>query len=191
VLIPGFQHTLTFFSERMSLGVGICVCAVLGGARPRQFERWGLAALALVFFGFLFRDERALNAFEDRMQDRVAQLPPYQKVVLAVADPSLRVDPLTHMIDRVCVGRCFSYANYEPSTAQFRVRAVKPNRIVAATYVDSWLLQTGNYVVRPSDVPMYSVDLDVRGNLTIRDLKAGVPCGATYWKILPDLLPES
>ena len=25
------------------------------------------------------------------------------------------------MIDRICVGHCYSYANYEPSTDQFRI----------------------------------------------------------------------
>jgi hypothetical protein len=74
VLIPGFQHTQVYNAERMSLGVGVCVCALLGVARPRDFERYALLLLALVFFGFLYRDERALNSFEDRMSDPVAQL---------------------------------------------------------------------------------------------------------------------
>ena len=74
VLIPGFQHTLVYSAERMSLGVGVCVCAMLGGARPRVFEKYALLAVSLVFFGFLYRDERALNSFEDRMTDTVARL---------------------------------------------------------------------------------------------------------------------
>ena len=114
VLIPGFHHTLTYIAERMSLGVGICVCGLLGAAHPRAWERYALTAVAAVFFVFIYRDERALNSVEDRMQDAVAQLSPGQRVVSGVIDPDLRVPTLDHMIDRVCVGRCFSYANYEP-----------------------------------------------------------------------------
>jgi hypothetical protein len=189
VLIPGFHHTLTFISERMSLGVGICVCALLGGARPRRLERYALVAIALVFFGFLFRDERALNSVEDRMQDTVAQLPAGQRVVSALTDPDLRVNALAHMIDRVCIGRCYSYANYEPSTAQFRVRAVASNPYVAATYQQSFELQVGTYVVEESDLPLYQVDLDDRsGRWVLRSLRAGVPCGSHNLRVLPEWL---
>jgi hypothetical protein len=79
ILIPGFQHTLVYIAERMSLGVGVCVCALLGAAAPRAFERCALLVVAIVFFGFLYRDERALNSFEDRMSDPVAQLTPWQR----------------------------------------------------------------------------------------------------------------
>ena len=108
-----------------------------------------------------------------------------------VEDPNLRVNAITHMIDRICVGRCYSFANYEPSTAQFRVRAVAENPMVVRTYADSWALQTGAYVVKPADVPLYAVDLDESGRIIVRALKAGTVCGSTYWKVLPDLIPAS
>lgn len=76
ILIPGLNHALVYIAERMSLGVGICLCAVLGAARPRLFERYALLAVAIVFFVFLYRDERSQNAFQDRMQDVVTQLNP-------------------------------------------------------------------------------------------------------------------
>ncbi len=82
VLIPGFHHALVYTAERMSLGVGICVCALLGAARPRVLERYALVGVAIVFFGFLYRDERALNAREDRMQDTVAQMAPGHRVAI-------------------------------------------------------------------------------------------------------------
>ena len=72
ILIPGFQHALVYNAERMSLGVGICVCALLGAVKPRGFERHALLIISLVFFGFLYNDEKALNSFQDRMQDTVA-----------------------------------------------------------------------------------------------------------------------
>ena len=191
VFIPGFLHALAFIAERMSLGVGICVCALLAAARPRPFERYAMLALALGFFAFLYRDERVLNGFEDRMDGAVARIAPGQRVVSLVDDPDLRVNAITHMIDRACLGRCYSFANYEPSTAQFRVRVVAANPIVVKTYGESWNLQTGAYVVKAADEPLYAVDLDESGQVIVRTLKAGTVCGSTYWKILPDLAPLS
>ena len=82
LLIPGFHHALVLIAERMALGVGVCVCALLGAARPRMSERCALVAVALIFFGFLYRDERAMNALEDRMQGAVAQSAPGHRVVI-------------------------------------------------------------------------------------------------------------
>jgi len=183
VAIPGFRHSLVYIAERMSLGVGVCVCGLLGMAQGRNFVRCGLALVALLFFGFLFRDERALNSFEDRMQDTVAHLTPGQRVVSGVEDNGLRAWAVTHMIDRVCLGRCFSYANYEPSTAQFRVRVTEANPYVAFRYGDSWNMQRGRYVVRKKDLPLYQVDLE-GGRLVIRTLEAGLPCGMKFWNSL-------
>ncbi len=183
VAIPGFQHSLVYIAERMSLGVGICVCALLGMAQARMIVRYGLALVAVLFFGFLFRDERALNSFEDRMQDTVAQLQPGQRVVSGVEDNQMRVFAVTHMIDRVCLEHCFSYANYEASTAQFRVRATEVNPYVVYRYHDSYEMQQGRYVVQGRDLPLYQVDLEA-GRLVIRDLKAGTKCGMKYWDTL-------
>jgi hypothetical protein len=188
ILFPGFHHALVYIAERMSLGVGICFCALLAGARPRRFERIAMVAIAVFFFAFLYRDERALNSFEDHMQDTVAALPAGQRVISAIDDPDLRVNALAHVIDRACIGHCYSYANYEPSTAQFRVRAEVENPYVANSYQDSWLMQVGVYVVKERDLPLYQVDLDAGRQMVIRSLKAGVPCGSTKWNVLGNLL---
>jgi hypothetical protein len=190
VLIPGFQHSLVYIAERMSLGVGICVCALLGTARARGFVRCALALVALLFFSFLFRDERALNSFEDRMEDTVARLGPGQRVVSGVDDNTLRTFAVIHMIDRACVGRCFSYGNYEASTTQFRVRAAGSNPYVVFRYGDSIDIQRGKYVVKPHDLPIYKVDLE-DGRLVIRSLQAGTPCGMKFWNTLAGIPPRS
>ena len=184
ILFPGFHHALAFIAERMSLGVGICVCALLACANPRRFERLSLAAIAVVFFAFLYHDERALNSFEDRMQDTVAALPAGQRVISAINDPALRVNAVAHMIDRVCVGRCYSYANYEPSTAQFRVRAETPNAYVTNSYQDSWLMQMGYYAAKPTEIPLYDLEIDAGGRMTVKSAQVGVAAGGTTWDVL-------
>jgi hypothetical protein len=190
VLIPGFQHSLVYIAERMSLGVGICVCALLGTVRAPAFLRYGLVPVALLFFGFLFRDERALNSFEDRMEDAVARLQPGQRVVSGVDDTTLHTFAVAHMIDRVCLGRCFSYGNYEASTAQFRVRATGLNPFVVSRYRDSVDIQQGTYVVTPHDAPIYRVGLE-DGRLVIQPLQIGVPCGMKFWNTLAGAPPRS
>jgi hypothetical protein len=190
MLIPGYYHALSYIAERMSLGVAVCLCALLGAVHLNRLHRVALFGVAIVYFVFLYHDERALNRFEDRMQDAVGTLDPGQRVVSAIGDPNMRVNALTHMIDRACIGRCYSYANYEASTRQFRVRALAPNPVVASTYAESWYLQTGTYVVKPRDLPLYRVGVDRQGQLVVRKLEAGTETGSSTWRILPDWLGQ-
>ncbi|MGA2145596.1 MAG: hypothetical protein ABSH49_11615 [Bryobacteraceae bacterium] len=195
-LIPGkvqfsdYRYRLVFIPERLSLGTAVAICAMLAAATPRRWLRLGQWGLAAIFFAFLFHDESALNRLEERVEKLVDRLPPGQRVIMGLDDPALQSDPIAHMIDRACLGRCFSYANYEPSTWQFRVRATGPNPYVVWTYEDSWSMQAGLYVVRPADLPMYQATMDAEGKLGMRELPAGEPCGMTYWKTLPDLLSD-
>ena len=190
VLIPGFANVLGFIAERMSLGVAICVCALLGMARPRVGEIWALRAVALLFFGFLYADERALNRFEDHMEAALSHLPANQRVISAAEDPESRLNPLRHMIDRTCIGRCFSYGNYEPSTAQFRIRARPGNRFVTSSYADSCALQDGGYLVQARDLPLYEMEIDSEGRVFFEELRAGVRTAKTSCRILWTLFPR-
>ena len=184
VLLPGYQHFLAFISERMSLALAICLCGLLAAAPARPWHRYAVALAAIVFFAFLYRDEAALNSVEDRIARLVSQLPPGQRVISAIDAADLRINPLTHMIDRVCIGRCYSYANYEPSTAQFRIRTAADNAIVASTYLSAWELQTGSYLPRERDLPLYEVNIDSNHRLVLLSLLAGVPSGITHWNPL-------
>jgi hypothetical protein len=184
ILLPGFGHSLSFIGERMSLGVAVCVCALLGAVEPRKVERYALVAVAVLFFAFVYRDERALNAFEERMQDVISELPPGERVVNIIQDRHLRTNSVSHMISRVCIGRCFNYGNYEPSTHQFRVRAARPNPVVLTRYKDIFDLQLGDYVVRPADMPVYEVDIDADGKMRLKRLSAGTRTGFTLWNTL-------
>jgi len=181
LMTPVYKHALAFISGRMSLPLAICMFALAGMAPVRASQTVAIAAVTVLFFVLLYRDESALNAFEDTMQTVVSQLPPGQRVIGGIDDPLDRVDALPHIIDRVCMGRCYSYANYEPSTGQFRVRVAGDSPIVISRYDDSWRLQNGLYVVQPKDLPLYQVVLEGSGHMFIRSLPAGSACGMTYW----------
>ena len=189
VLLPGMHHTLNVMAERMSLATAVMFCGAAASLRPRRGEMAALTAVVVVFFGFIYADERALNRLETEMAGLVTQIPRAQRVVSTLAEPNSRVNSLAHLIDRVCIGRCFSYANYEPSTAQFRVRADRENSIVVSQYGQSWGIQAGGYIVEPGDLPLYNIDLcsTAGRTLCITPLPAGATLKNTWLPVAPVL----
>ena len=187
ILLPGMRHTLNVMAERMSLATAVMFCGLAASVRPRRGEIVALGAIAAIFFGCIYADERALNRLETRMAAAVAGLAPGQRVVSALEEPNSRVNCLAHLIDRVCLGRCFSYANYEPSTAQFRVRANGENGIVVWQYGQSWGMQAGGYLVEARDLPLYQLDVCGPGGsgLCATPVKAGAVLQPTWLHVLP------
>jgi hypothetical protein len=189
VQLPGYHHFLTFITDRMSLTVGVCVCALLAGGTPRWPARFALFVVSALFFGCLYRDERMLNMLEARMERAVARLQPGARVVSAVVDPELRTFAVNHMIDRVCIGHCFSYANYEPSTLAFRVRTARENGIVVADYEDSSKMAKGDYVIKERDLPLFQLFLTDDGSFSVRPLQPGAVNGTRSLESLAGLIP--
>ena len=155
--LPGYTHALVYIAQRMSLAAGVLVCVVVAATRPPAWMKLVPVVLAAAYFTLLWGDSRKLNALEDRMEALVARLPARQRVVGAVCPTGGRVLSTAHLVDRVCLGRCYSYANYEPSTGQFRVRALKDNPVVVSSYRDASELQIGTYRVRQRDLPLFQV----------------------------------
>ncbi len=184
VLLPGYRSGLDFLPERMSLAGAVLFCGLLASVRLPRALVGAMTALAAVFFALSYADERARNRVETRMEHVVAQLPPGQRVVSVLWDPGDRVRSLVHMIDRVCLGRCFSYANYEPCTWQFRVRAEGDSPLVASSCVDSWNMQTGRYRVKARDLPLYKVEAcEAGGGLCAAPVEAGDTLGSSGLRI--------
>lgn len=189
IVLPASGQAESLLIGRMSLAGAVLYCALAATARQRRWLSAGMAAVGAVFFIFVYQDAAALNRIEDRMEQALAHLPPGQRVVSALMDTDLREFALLHVIDRACVGRCFSYANYEPSVGQFRVRAVRPNGIVIANFRDSWAMQAGGYVVKPRDLPLYRVDLcgPAPQQLCAAPVAAGITLQCRWLHVTPDL----
>jgi hypothetical protein len=83
--------------------------------------------------------------------------------------------PYNHMVDRQCVGRSFSFANYEPASRQFRIRAELDNQIVASSMVDVDAMWDGTYVVQQRELPAWEIYQPSSNwtTLAIRPLAAG------------------
>jgi hypothetical protein len=89
----------------------------------------------------------------------LAQTLPVGTRVVAVANPpgDWRIQFIYHSIERACIGRCFSYANYEPSSLQFRVRAQPGNYFVTTSVDQADEMANGDYMVRRKDLPLTSI----------------------------------
>jgi hypothetical protein len=64
---------------------------------------------------------------------------------------------IAHSVERACVGHCFSYSNYEPSSGQFRVRVEPGSPVVTDSVERSETMSSGDYIVQPEDLPLISI----------------------------------
>lgn len=174
---------LTFVQERLTIFTALFLCATVARFKLKQIHVAGFALGALVFFGLFYRDTATLNAMEDSVEQAVHTVPPYQRVVGAIKSHPNR--GTGHMIDRACIGYCYSYANYEPATNQFRIRADYGNPFVLSKFEDTTAVEHGAYRVRSQDLPLYEVTENQLqpGRMRMVRLAAGQLAGADMtWK---------
>ncbi|MGH9770680.1 MAG: hypothetical protein ACRD4Q_03120 [Candidatus Acidiferrales bacterium] len=152
------QHVpIALITDRLTTLSAAAGCCVLGAMRP---SKWHLAAslgIATVFFSFLYQDTAIVSRMEQQVERLVHKLPPDRRVMATIfQSPDSRV-LIQHIIDRACIGYCFSYGNYEPGSAVFRVRASPGNPYVLDNYELAIDTEKGTYVVQPEDLPVYQV----------------------------------
>lgn len=164
-------------STRLTLICTIFAIGFLASLRPKISHLMGLGACAVVFFFMVHRDTGFLDRMEKNAEAITSQLPFGTRVASTVFSPPDFRPQYEHLVDRACIGHCFLYSNYEPSTLKFRVRVNKKgSRMVASTVTESEDLQFGNYDVEDGDLPMkqiYQCDPDDLTKLCIRDLESG------------------
>ncbi len=163
--------------SRLTLVTAIFGLLVLASLPLPRWTVRGSLVLALVFFVFLYQDTDKLDRLEGTAREATATLPAGTRVV-AVANPpeDWRIPFLYHSIERACIERCFSYANYEPSSRQFRVRALPGNFYVTASVDQADDMASGDYIVRPKDLPLtslYQCDLNDFTQICAMALRAG------------------
>ena len=167
-----------FLPDRASLYSAAALAALTAVCRPRRWFAAATSVIALVFFAMLFRDTAQL----ERRYDKVAQLVhPYSgKRIISIIPPvpGSRIHE-DHTLDLACIGRCYSYNNYEPSSKQFRLKADPGNRFVDVDQDALDDMPDGNYIVQPADLPLYEVFPCGPGitDLCITELQANQPNG--------------
>jgi len=162
---------------------GLCV---LGGLTPRKWHLAGFGVCAVVFFAFLYQDTGWVNQMEANAEKLVADLSPGTRVIVTIRAPAdSRIAFISHAVERACIGHCFSYANYEPSSGEFRVHVRKGSPVAASSTDDAEDMASGEYEVDETDLPLkqiYQCDGKDLTRLCIRDLEAGETNGRMGYK---------
>jgi len=153
---------------------GLCVIATV---RPRWWHAAGFTVLAAVFFAFLWQDTAFVNRLETNAEKVASELPYGTRLLSTVwAPPGSRITFISHVLDRACIGHCFSYGNYEPSSKQFRVRVRPGSPLVTSVPDDTEDMSAGVYDVEEADLPLkqvYQCDEHDLSKLCVRDLEEG------------------
>jgi len=174
----GWIGLLVFRLTTISAIFGLCVLACL---RPQKWQFAGFMVVAIVFFAFLYQDTKALNRMESNAENLFRGLPYGTRVIPTIGAPEdSRVQFIGHLVDRACIGRCFTYSNYEPSSGQFRVRARKGSPVATDSADDSSDMEGGSYEVQDSDLPVvqiYQCDESDPTRLCLHNLAAGETTG--------------
>jgi hypothetical protein len=174
VKLPQYPQPAAFLTPRLSSVSGILACWMLGAMKPRKWHAIGYTLIAAVFFTFLYVDTGTLDNIEEQVERSVAALPPGHRVVGTIQSGAESRVGIDHIVDRACVGRCFSYANYEPSGGTFRIRAAPGNSIVVAgPAAESGTRSTAD-AVQALDPPVFEISLcDARTvSVCVRELTA-------------------
>ena len=162
---------------------GLCL---MGCLKPRKWHLAAFGACALFFFTFLYTDTLDLNRMESSAEQIVSGLPFGTRVIATVwAPPDSRVSFIGHIVDRACIGHCFSYANYEPSSGQFRIRVHPGSPVVSASDDDTEDMQAGVYEIQDEDLPVMEIfqcDEKDLTKLCIRPLTSGEKNGRLGYK---------
>ena len=155
--VPPYSAALALITPRLTLIAAVVLCTWLGTLRPRRIHLLGFGAIAVLFFAMLYRDTGMLNSMEARIEQLVRTLPANQRVLGTILPPDDSRFIVQHMLDRACIGHCFSYGNYEPPSGAFRVRVLDTNPYQMEDGDSTAEMEDGSYVVKPEDLPAYQV----------------------------------
>jgi hypothetical protein len=164
--------------------LGLCI---LGTLKPRKWHLAGFSVCGIVFFAFLYQDTGWLNRLEANAEKLVANLPAGTRVIVSASAPAdSRIAFIGHAVERACIGHCFSYANYEPASGEFRVRVREGSPVATFSTDLAEDMASGEYELDDSDLPMkqiYQCDAGDLTKLCIRDLQAGETNGRLSFKL--------
>ena len=157
IQFPVHKVPLGYLPARISLFSGVLVCCLMAKLPARHVVQGLLGLVCVGFFALTLRDDIALTRFNAELREVVDTVPTGSRVLASMVDLQARVNPLLHLVDRACLGRCFSYGNYEPATMQFRVKAIGQNNIVLTSPMAIRKVEEGSFTISDVDVPAYAV----------------------------------
>ncbi len=176
IRFPHQPSSLALLTERITSVSAALLCCLLGAMQTRRWHLLACSAIAAIFFAFLYQDIGTINRMEAQAAQLVRTVPTNSRIFATIKPPfpGSRI-LIQHIADRACVGHCFSYGNYEPGSAQFRVRATPGNLYVMPDFDSTIDMEDGDYEVQPEELPafqLYQCSADGK-QLCIRPLVAG------------------
>ncbi|HEX4543936.1 MAG TPA: hypothetical protein VH114_12270 [Candidatus Acidoferrum sp.] len=185
----GYGGWIGVLGSRLTTISAIFGFCVLGLLKPRRWHIAGFSACAAVFFVFLYQDTGWLNRLEANAEQLVSNLAPGTRVIVTLDAPKdSRIMFIHHSVERACIGHCFSYANYEPASGEFRVRVREGSPVTVSSTDVAEDMASGEYEVDRADLPIkqiYQCDASDLTKLCIRDLAAGDELGSVLDKPPP------
>jgi hypothetical protein len=179
VRLPQYSGWVGAVALRLTTVAAVMGLCVLAFTQPRKWHTAGFAIITVAFFIFLYQDTATLNRMESQIERLIeGSVPAGGRVTATIWAPlDSRLPFIVHMVDRACVGKCFSFQNYEPPSRQFRVRVAEGGSPLNTADSDaSQRMEVGEYVVQPGDLPMaqiYQCDETDLTRLCVRRLAAG------------------
>jgi hypothetical protein len=176
IRFPYQPSALALLTERLTSVSAVLLCCLLGILQPRKWHLLAGGTIAAIFFTFLYQDTNVINRMEAQVEQLVRTVPRNSRVLATLKPPFPESRVLVqHIADRACIGHCFSYGNYEPASAQFRVRTTPHNLYAMFSFDSAVNMEDGSYELQPEDLPAYQVyqcSAD-QTQLCIRPLAAG------------------
>lgn len=155
--VPGHIGAIALLTDRLTSISAVLLICLVAATRPQKWHLIVGLALAVVFFAFMYQDTGRINRMEAEVARLVRTLPPGQRVMGTIPPPPDWRVTIQHVLDRACIGYCYSYGNYEPGSKMFRVRAVPGNPYVLPDYDLAIEMERGTYVVHPADLPVWEI----------------------------------
>ncbi len=167
-----------YLPDRGSLYSAIALTAFIACCRPGRWFPIACSVLGLLFFIAIYRDTGTLQQRQTKVAELVrphrgARVFSYYPTI-----PNWRIHE-QHDVARACIGVCYDYTDYEPSSMQFRLQANDENRVVQVDQDALDAMLDGSYVVQPRDLPLFEV-YQCGANVTdlcIAALRAGQKTG--------------
>jgi len=157
IRFSGEPVALAILTERLSSLTAVMLCCLLGAMIPRKWHLLAFGATAVIFFAFLYQDTERINRMETQVEKLVRTIPRDSRVLGTIQPfPDSRI-LIQHMLDRACIGYCFSYGNYEAASQQFLVRASEGNPYLMTYFGDTSDMEDGAYEVPPEILPAWQV----------------------------------
>jgi hypothetical protein len=131
----------------------VLLCGLIACATQRRWHYPAILGTSVIFFALLYHDTGTLSSVEQEIRLLVQMVAPGTRVLFTIHQPRNYRFSGGHILDAACIGRCFSYGNYEAATRAFRIRALAGNRIVMSRVEQIEAVESGDYIVQPEDLP--------------------------------------